>query len=167
MSISVIGRHSVAHACAVDGVVFSAAHVVSPFVYGKDHPQWYTWSDGVRQGWFAHQHVSAARDLGVFFPKLGDLPRYHKIGDSPVTGDYVTWYEYNYTRGNVLEEVQRESKVERTVAGHIVISREPAEGSSGGCLFNAQDKVVGIITWSIEGSGVAVDLTGKWWPFSR
>jgi len=165
LSLSLIGKHAMGHACAVNGKILTAAHVAAPRMNGVETPQWYTWSDGVRGGWMKFKVASPARDLAMMESDMGDTPRYNELALSAIAGEKVYWYQYNYANKRVLQVSKREAIIERTIAGHIVMSNPPARGASGGCLFNEANEVVGIITWAFDTAGVAVNLTGQWWPF--
>ena len=164
-SISLIGKYGMGHACAVNGKILTASHVAAPMKNGKEAPQWYTWSDVVRGGWMKFKMASSARDLAMMESDIGDTPRYHKLALNAIAGEKVYWYQYNYGHKKVLQVSKREAIIERTIAGHIVTSNPPIKGASGGCLFNEAAEVVGIITWAFTHGGVAVNLTGQWWPF--
>jgi hypothetical protein len=168
LSLSLIGPQHMGHACAVDGRVLSAGHIAAPYVNGAKTFPHYTWSDGKKGGWLRYLTHSHSRDLGMMEPYYGDYPDFQYRQETPATvGQHVTWYEYNYIPGNVLSTVRREGVVERLQAGHIIVDAKPNPGASGSCLFNARNEVIGIVTWSIFDSGVAVDLTGQWWPFTE
>lgn len=165
LSLSLVGKHSMAHACAVENRILTASHVAAPIIQGRETPLSYTWDDGVRKGWLTVKQTANARDLAQMDAFMGDTPRYLTRGESPQPGDEIKWYEYRYDEGAVLGVTRRSAKVERLRAGHIVIDQAVAQGASGGCLLDSTDSVVGVVIWTFDTTGVAVDLTGSWWPF--
>jgi hypothetical protein len=168
LSLSLIGANQMGHACAVSGEILTAGHVAAPKYGGEYMFQSYAWTDGVNGGWLHFEGVSPYRDLGKLHVDKGDVPVSQYRQESPATvGQHVTWYEYNYDPGYVLSVRRRESKIERVQAGHIITGDAPNPGASGSCLFNARNEVIGIVTWNVADSGVSVDLTGQWWPFTE
>ena len=169
-TIRVIGNHGVASACAVNGYVITAGHVVAPFTYYPGlyrEMVGYAWSDynePPKQGYFTPGAVSPFRDIGVIFPdEDGDNPFQHKLSTSALQpGDHLRWIEYD--RGDDYFKCKEASgTVIRLIAGHIMIDGEATQGASGTCVFNDQGTVVGIISWGINGTTVVINLTGRWW----
>lgn len=167
LSLSLIGTNSIGHACAVDGLVLTAGHIATAFYGGQQHFYHYTWTDGSKSGWLMYLNHARARDLGALSPYSGNTPDYlYRQMEAAEVGQYVSWYEYVYEEGQVLNVIRREGRVERLQAGHIIVDEAPTQGASGSCLLSDKNEVVGIIIWSLyDHTGLSVDLTGQWWPF--
>ncbi len=170
-----VGRWNVAHACPVDGVVLTAAHVVSPFhqipVVG-DQRIGYTWSDRAgNSGYVMGAAENLQRDIGMLVVNKGK-PRFYKHApQEPTPGDELQWVEYDF--GSVEDAYAanlRHAKLVRVVSGHLILDDMPVKGASGTCLFNSQSEVVGLVVWGVrvgdsgEFVGVAVSVSGPWWP---
>ncbi len=169
----IMGRWGFAHACPVEGVVLTAAHVVNPF-HGVPTMNavlvGYAWSDGNgNQGMLEGVGASRSRDLGLLELKSGEPSYYRHATKEPEVGDLLHWLEYNSSnRETVYTRRIKRAKLLRRVSGHLILDQEPQKGASGSCVLNMKGEVVGILT-RIRGTddgktvGVAVSIAGPWW----
>lgn len=165
-AISVFSYDGLASACAVEGYVMTARHVTHPWSGTALHEEGisYAWSAGTLAGTFNPYWASPYRDLGMFMPASGDMPAMGLRSKVPLqAGDTVRWIEYSGDVKDWFAPVERSATVQRTIAGHVTFDREPEAGASGTCLYNDQARVVGIVTWGVARTGIAVLLTGEWW----
>ncbi len=167
-TIRVIGNYGVASACAVNGYIVTAGHVISPFnfvpgLYGaKVNYAWESYS-GLK-GLFVGAGRSEYRDVGIFYPGDGDAPYMLPLSTSvPEVGDTLRWLAYDRDGDDFFAPFEVSGEVIRTFAGHIMVDTLPTNGSSGGCVFNDKAEVVGIISWALDQTNVMIDLTGQWW----
>jgi hypothetical protein len=170
-----VGRWNVAHACPVDGVVLTAAHVVSPFhhipIVGNERIG-YTWSDrSGNQGFVTGAAANLQRDLGMLVVGSGAPWFYKHALEEPKPGDVLQWVEYDFgSVENAYAANLRHAKLVRIVSGHLVLDDVPTKGASGSCLFNSESEVAGLIVWGVRVGdrqvGVAASISGSWWPES-
>lgn len=166
-TLQLVGRGGVAQGCPVEGVIYTAAHVVQ-FETEDGEPRdlvpGYAFStvEG-NQGIVRTANVNIIRDLAVMYASHGAV-NYYKLGETPARGDKVYWREYDFD-DDVLAKNLVEAEVSLLLAGHVVMTDTPETGASGGCLFNEDGEVIGVVVWSIMGYGVAVSITGYWNPF--
>lgn len=168
------GRWGYAHACPVDGLVLTAAHVVNPFyrtlglntlLFG------YNWSDmDGRRGYLDGYSASTRRDLGEMLVVAGEPRYYSRATSEPQPGETLWWLEYNFADiPNAFAAKREQTTLIRLVAGHLITHPEPTYGASGSCLLNSENEVVGIIVKRPkmddgEFVGVVVSIFGPWWP---
>jgi len=175
--MSLIGRFGLAHACPVEGRIITAAHVATHITSGyQQYPVNYVYQQGALKGFLAPIGPPlSSRDISQMVVDIGDQPIYNPMAEKVEAGAGVYWFEYEYSSmEDMLRQVRRNAVVNRLVAGHVVFNAEPTAGSSGGCLFNEADEVVGIISFGLlvdgseykrkgaEYAGVAVNYTREW-----
>ena len=169
-SIQVVGDISIGGACAVGNQIFTAKHVVNPFM-GRDagamaYGSGLSWSTpaGLR-GYLNVEWSQWYRDIaGLSLAWTEDLPKFWPYASGVVVGERVRWVGYVWDPGErIMASRERQGKVLRTVGGYIVFDGDPVEGSSGGCLWNDADEVLGVVVWSVENAGLAVSVAGYWW----
>jgi len=153
----------IAHACAVDGFIITARHVVVDEA-AKRYVRDLAWSDGFGHDGFASVvAVSPAIDLAILIVVGEQQPKYLPSGVAK-SGDEVFWFEFDFrTRANALRARRRPATVLRVVAQQIILDDVPVGGASGTCLLNARGEVAGIVTagWDTDdelGAGSAVKL---------
>lgn len=166
-TLQLMGRGGIAHGCPVDGIIFTAAHVAQ---FENDEgipigpvPGYAFSTEEGGEGYVKVSAVNQVRDIAVLSLQSGDVS-YYKLGATPEAGDTVYWREYDFEEV-ALAEVFVETTVEHIVAGHVVTTDYPNQGASGGCLFNEEGEVIGIVVWSLMSGGVSVSITGVWHPF--
>lgn len=169
-AIQVVGDVMIGSACAVETQVLTAKHVINPFLGKSSSDSRYTsglsWSTpGGLRGYLDPIWAQWYRDVaGLELVLSNDIPMFWKRADKVKRGETVRWVEYTWEPGpNLLMPLEREGEIRRTVAGYIVFSGNPNNGSSGGCLWNEANEVVGIVVWGSHDGGLAVNLTGYWW----
>jgi len=171
LSMSLIGRYGLAHACPVDGLVVTAAHVAIGTTHDSlEIARGYVYQQGERQGHAGGYAPLASRDLAQLLIDGDTAPLMARRAHSaPAIGDEVVWQQYNLTDHPMRIEVKR-GEITELAAGHVAFEPAPQAGASGGCLFDSTGDVVGVIVWtigfSINESGVAALLAGAWWPGS-
>lgn len=169
LSMVLIGRYGLAHACPVDGRIGTAAHVaVDESPLGTVSQRGYVYSQGPRAGFLAGYAPLDSRDLALMAVQAGDAPLYASRAETgPTVGEKVYWSEFNLTSHPMRQEVQY-GKVTEVGPGHFAFEPEPKPGASGGCVFSEDGKVYGIVIWGLgygmSPSGVAASLVGQWWP---
>lgn len=163
-TLQLIGRGGIAQGCPVEGIIYTAAHVVQ---YEKEDgtptaflPGYAFSTDDGNRGFVVTAMVGAFRDIAVLYVREGEV-NYYKLGSTPESGDRVYWREYDF-ESDVMDKALVSADVTLILAGHVVMNDYPEQGASGGCLFNEDGEVVGVVTWSILGYGVAVLITGFW-----
>lgn len=167
-SMSLVGRFGIGHACPVNGMIFTAAHVAtSPKSDPSQAALGYVYSMGTRKGFVTGFSPLLSRDLATMNVDIGDQPTYGRLaGRAPVNGDKIYWQEFNLT-ANPLRGELRSGEITDVTTGHFVFKPEPSPGASGGCVINEQGEVYGIVIWGIglgPRRGVGVILSGEWWP---
>jgi hypothetical protein len=173
-AMQLMGRFSIGHACPVDGLVLTAAHVAHPLYLHpghKDEVVTYAWSDHMgHTGYLGSAYLMLARDLGILTVLSGTPHYYSHASKEPEPGAAVRWLEYDY-RGKEKAFAPRckSAKVLRLIAGHLILDGGAMPGASGGCLFNKADEVVGIVVGRkrvglTDYVSVAVSVSGPWWP---
>ena len=163
----------------MDGVVLTAAHVVSPFhtipIVGEKRIG-YSWEDMAgNRGYVTGAGANLHRDLGVLSVKAGAPVFYEHASDGPKAGDTLQWVEFDFgSKEDAYAPALRSAVLVRAVAGHLILNPVPTRGASGTCVFNSRSKVVGIIVRGTpvgknreEWVGVIVDVSGQWWPISQ
>lgn len=151
-----------AHACPADGIIWSAGHVIEREGPFRTLLRDYTWSD--ERGGFGYLEgylTLPTMDLGVFHLSSGD-PAYYAIAkELPEPGDRLYWIELDYSGiGNLFLAKKRSAEFVRIISKHMVMDELPNKGASGGCLFNEDNDVVGIVTWRLVG-GIAISLVAE------
>jgi hypothetical protein len=152
--MAVFGNKGNAHACPVNGTILTAEHVTKAGTRGLH------WSDQYgSEGTLTFMPPDDPRDIVVLRVDKGDTPVYNELGPRPKKDDKIYWYHYN---GDMADD-RIETKVVNTRGGHIFAKKAPEHGASGGCVYDEQNRVVGIVVWGmhVRASVVAgiVDVT--------
>ena len=158
--IELIGN-GLGHACAVEGRVFTARHVVEDFQTGKTYTH--------RSNYGKMRIVKIHRDRDLAEISLEQKPPSWPLAKSITPGEKVLWWEYNFNNRRDTGKVNmRDARVIRISADHIFFDRQPIPGASGTCLANEKGEVVGIVFRFFQtGAGMAVSLVGTAWPPER
>ena len=165
-AMQLAGLVSLSSACPIKKDVYTASHVVLPWMEAATFQELgYSWStpSGLR-GYLNPLSTGTHRDLSTMeLAMSNDLPKFWKAAAAlPSEGDRVRWVEYDESPEAQLAPVQREAHVLRTIGGYVQFDVEPAAGSSGGCLWNDSDEVVGVVVWGWGNTGLAVLTAGYW-----
>lgn len=172
-AMSLIGRYGYGHACPLPRGILTAAHVAYGVSRdGRPTPLFYAYQQGARHGFLSPLFALQSRDLAILKLDLGDEPEANEPAlVFPRPGDEVSWFEYDFQRNAyALRATRRKAKVVRTMSGHMVFAPAPVQGASGSCIFDAEDRVVGIVAWGMatmdgEKVGVGPVIVGDWDPF--
>ncbi len=170
--LSVIGRFDMAHACPVaEDRALTNAHVLDIRPFDPSTPlviHRFSTSDRAVEGILEPVFVSVIEDIGLAIPRNTKFQRFYPIAAAaPQPGDRVWWLMYDWSsRRNMFVDKVVSGKVLRTVAGNIVIDTPTQEGSSGGCILNADGQVVGLVAWGVGDQNtevtVGVGVYGPW-----
>lgn len=173
--ISVMGPSSVAHACPVTAdLAVTAGHVAqtrNPF--GAHHLMAYRGQAENWVGFLDAEFASDYEDGGTLRRDSDSEPfpaPYEFALREPAVGERLWWMGFDWRKGKAAFARRVFSgKVQRTVAGNIIMDTATPGGSSGSCVLDASGKVVGVIAWgwdTEDGQEVAV-VTGFWPPYFR
>lgn len=161
------------HGCAVAGETITNAHVVDP----RDSKDFssphkirfrYEFPNGDVGRGYSHK-ISAEADLATVILDNEPSDGYASLGPKPQVGDKITWIEFDLRkRKNILKSRERKGKVVFVVAGHVLLDQDITQGASGGCAFDKNGHVVGLMTFGMNtrdyktAAGIT-GLWGKWW----
>ena len=150
LSMPLIGKHGIAHACPVDGTILTAAHVAfEQYVTGSYEARGYVYTQGAKRGPVRGFNPAFTRDLAELLVDGGDSPEFVGRADAePAIGDEVSWSQFNLTNNPLHQEIQK-GKITDLGPGHFAFSPAPLQGSSGGCVFDSSGKVLGVLIWTI------------------
>lgn len=153
--LRVTTRFGLAHACPISATLaLTSAHVIDPAPLNSQAPLFGgRWSDG----YFGRGRISpipglldSSRDLAVV---RGEFERHYVLAaaqPAPGSALYALGYDFRNTRDPLGSRLHALTLV-RQLGGVLVMNGPNTEGgSSGGCVFNAANEVVGIIDGSIE-----------------
>jgi hypothetical protein len=150
----------------VEGQILTAKHVAARTLpTGQTYGLAFSWSNAEDYGEMFLFQSASARDLAKMSLMSGQTSYYKKSNEDPQAGEYVYWVEYNLeNKKKAFVPRTRRAKVMHTIANHVVFDELPVKGASGGCIFNADNEVVGILVWGVEtgyneGVGVGVLIT--------
>lgn len=152
-----VSKRGLSHGCPVSGIIFTAHHVINPFlndspsIQAQEYGEYIEWSDSFgNSGVVTLDIYSPSRDLALLKVMTGDTPVYFRVAENVVVGEAVYWFEYNWeSPDNATFEKLRKSHITEIFAGHAVIYNPPRRGASGSCLFNDSGKVVAVIIWGL------------------
>lgn len=153
-SIQLFTPFGFGHGCPVEGYIFTARHVVNPAPGVSSGASFLDVAGRVMPSVVVA--LGNAADVALLQPDDGALLTYYPRG-TVEPGDTVYWWDYVQEPGrDAMRARLRAGKVLRIPGGHLVIDRLPIRGASGGCVFNAEGGVVGIITWGIKDTRVGI-----------
>ena len=166
-------RMGTGHGCAVNGLVLTNAHMVDPRDrddFGQPHTVRFRYefpSGQVGRG--SSLFISSVADLAVV--ELDQVPPsgYAELAPKPKEGDTIHWLEYDFRkRKNIFKDRWQEAKVTHIFTGDVLLDREVVRGASGGCAFNEEGQVIGIVTYGMttadsKASTGITGLWGDWW----
>lgn len=169
-AMQIIGRFSFAHACPCDGLILTAAHVAHPLYLKPGYQEEaiaYSWSDNRGgEGILRSEYLFLSRDLGVMRVESGMPAYYRHAKEAPKVGEMLRWQEFDFSSlDKAFAPKEREGKLLRAVAGHLILDHMPFGGASGSCVLNENNEVVAITAFSHRiGAGIVVSVYGQWWP---
>lgn len=172
-TLRLVGRTGLAHGCAVDKLIITAAHVANPF-YGNpalsDHLAGYAWSDTAgNSGYLMGVAANVYRDVGVLSVASGAPVYCRRATEEPRAGELLRWIEYNSGKlAGAYAPKLRHASLLRTVSGHLILDQPPERGASGSCVIDSAGLVVGIVSWtapatSTKNVAFVVSVSGPWW----
>ena len=157
LPIPLIGFSGSGHACPTEEAIYTARHVVEKGPLSSPY-------GGTTTLW-----IDNTRDIAAI--SVGQPTLRFRVVKSVQEQEKVHWYEFNFTnKKKMFVQEKQEARVLRSVSGHIIFDKGPVSGSSGSCLLNESNEVVGIVVWHfpVKGTektvGVAIDITGVWKP---
>jgi len=161
------------HGCAVNGLVLTNAHMVDPRErYDYDVPAAvrfrYEFPSG-QTGRGKSFYISGVADLAIIELDQEPPSGYAELGDKPEEGDKIHWLEYDFKkRKNIFDDRWRDAKVIKVIFGDVLLDDHVVRGASGGCAFNEDGKVIGIVTYGRttgdrKTSTGITGIWGDWW----
>ena len=168
-----VGRGGIGHGCAVNGLLLTSAHLVDPRDdHDMDQPTKvrfrYSFPYG-QTGRGASVQISSVADFATIEIDKEPQHGYARLGNRPKKGEKIHWVEYDYRkRKNVFKSRVRKGKVATIFAGHVMLEEGITSGASGGCAYNKDGEVIGLMMFSkyTEDNRVSagvVGLWGDWW----
>lgn len=152
--LSLIGPDSMGSACPISpDTAFTAGHVSgSTNAFGVSGSNNYRAENGAGwSGFVEAAHTSAWEDAGALRPS--DSPPFDPLElayRKPEPGERVYWIGFDWrTRKRAFERRLFTGKVQRVIAGSIILDTPTTPGSSGSCLLDQSGKVVGVIVWTV------------------
>lgn len=172
--IRLVGKYSVAHACPIEPTVaLTCGHVVELWRDGRDVEYLpYVWSAvGSSEAGLTYATESARfRDLATITPQGAPFPRWYPVAaDAPQPGDRVSYLAYSWqNKKRAFQESRVDTRVVRTVSGHVVTEDGGPGGSSGSCLVNERNEVVAVncqaylVNSDRDEVGFSIAVYGPW-----
>ncbi len=165
--------YGLGHACPVSETsAYTARHVVKPLHGNPEYSVGVTWTDGDGHSGYAKPFgTDMVRDVAYITPlNDGKFPHaFETATEAPVVGDKLKILGYNYEESKAfLYEKLVVATVTNNVAGLIVMKGNPDHGSSGGCVLNSKNELVGIMVWgsptsrTFEQMAMAVAVYGEY-----
>lgn len=169
------GKGEMAQGCPIaPDKALTNAHVVGDFVR-------YTWEmcpagvqssgPGCTLGLLGEPKTTVKdlfRDLGYVVPYKGTFPRWYRIAqEQPQPGDKVKFRGWDFRkRKDAFAPRDFEATVIRIRNGHVIYWPPGVQGTSGSCVLNARNEVVGINAFGhgLEDSSTAGGAVGVWPP---
>lgn len=165
---AIFGRFSMGHGCPIGpDTMYTAAHVVSPAPFSDFGTPPVRWSMKGSAGIAYVQEIDPSADLALL-KSVQAFPKWYKIAeDPPKVEDRVAVVGYDFSRPSkaFMDKIFL-FKVTWVVAGHLLYDGSGEAGSSGSCVLNENDEVVGInigytIMNNLKKAGMGV---GLWKP---
>lgn len=160
--------------CAVNGMTITNRHMIDPREaedFGPLHKVRFRF-EFMRQGTRGRGYsktVSNHADLAIVVLDKDPPSGYAKLGPKPQPGDVISWVEYDWRKQDDLYAQRRRSaEVIRTTMGMALVKEGPSSGASGGCAYDSNGDVVGLMTFyrnteDRKQSGGIEALWGDWW----
>jgi len=160
--------------CAVNGLTLTSRHLVDPRKaadFGPVHKVRFRFEflDGKTEGRGYSHLISNHADLATVVLDKEPPFGYAKLAAKPQPGDDVLWMEYDWRKqDDYYAQRGRKSTVIRTTLGLVLLKDPPSNGASGGCAYNINGDVMGLMTFyddteDNKTSGGVVGLWGHWW----
>ena len=157
------------HGCAVNGKLITNAHMVDPRdSYDYEAPSVvyfrYEFADGT-SGIGKSAHISSVADLASITIDKNPPYGYARLGPEPKVGDRIFWVEYDFRKQkNVFKPRERDGKIIKIIAGHILLDEKVTRGASGGCAYNQAGGVVGLVTFGFttHDGKTSTGIVGIW-----
>ena len=160
--------------CAVNGLTITNRHMVDPRDASDFSPLHkvrfrYEFLGTETEGRGFAKTVSNHADLAIVVLDQDPPSGYAKLGAEPQPGDKITWVEYDWRKQEAFYAPRtRSAEVIRTALGMALVKEGPSGGASGGCAYDKNGDVVGLMTfWRTtedgKKSGGVEGLWGHWW----
>jgi len=165
------GRFAFAHGCPVaPDLMLTNAHVADVFPTVPEFPLvGYRFQNAFDVGVLSPEAAAGDSDVALMRPSVPLTFWYPIAKEAPRPGDFVWFENYDWSsEDRALERVLVRAEVTRHEAGALVYRQEGDNGSSGGCVLNSRDEVIGLNEGALalrnaKASGVAVGLWEPWW----
>ena len=170
--LSVIGRFSTGHGCAIGpNVALVSAHQADPFPVAPTPPMVLRFSLGEQEGLLEPASMGNLPGADIWpYRYAGEFASSVPVAThAPAPGSFVTWWDYDLGgRDEAFGPKKRREKVTRVIAGNIITRKSPERGASGGCVLDETGYVVAIVTWgqTVDGGevGMLAGVWGQWIP---
>ena len=96
-------------------------------------------------------------------------PAFLPATTAPAIGAKIYWIEYDFRKNRSAYRMRgRGSSIISNVAGYLILADPVTPGASGGCAYNEDGEVVGLITFYNKTDdrkkvGGITALYGDWW----
>jgi len=166
--VPVAGRTSDAHVCPTSkNTAMTAWHVafeVNPRTW-EIRPRYlmFTGKDG-KPGTLVPKMWDPRRDLAVMVAIGAEFPGWYGFAEEiPKAGDKVKVSGYIMKEG-MAQGIGEYTVLTPNIAGQIRYSGSPMGGSSGSCILNKEDEIVGINTaYYASSGGIDITIVGSGW----
>lgn len=146
-------RYTMGSACPIGpNLALTAAHVIDPMPFNKDVPlQAGFWSNPITgiAGSFTNPTLFGRADIALI---EGDFKEYFSLAkEPPKLNDVLTIQGFDWKkRSRIFAPRIWKVKAQYRAGRMLSVSDNPQVGSSGTCVLNEANEVIGIMVWNFE-----------------